>query len=66
MIEPRNLLPGEEQFERFWSAVQKRNMWQYDYRDDTGHLYSCVDASLDDCIARRRKWQELLRQDQTS
>lgn len=65
LYDPRDLLPGHEQFERYWSPVAGKNMWQYDYRDPKGHLYSCVAFSLEICLARRKKWQELLKQNGT-
>lgn len=58
MLNPKNLLPGEEQHEVFFSGVGRRRkkMVQYDYRAADGELFSCVRLSLEDCRRARDEW----------
>ena len=43
--------PGRENYTSF---TAKR--WQYDYRTESGELFSCVGESLDNCRAKRDLW----------
>ena len=58
MLNPKNLLPGEEQHEVFFAGVGRRRkkMVQYDYRAVNGELFSCVRLFLEDCRRARNKW----------
>lgn len=58
MLNPKNLLPGEEQQEVFFSGVGRRRkkMVQYDYRAADGELFSCVRLSLEACRRARNEW----------
>lgn len=55
-LNPRNLKPGEEQYESYRSNVAKRDKVQYDYRHFDGQLFSCVKNSLEECWDARDKW----------
>lgn len=54
--------PGTEKYERYRNPVARRKrsaspyLYQYDYRDTDGELFSCVAASLEQCRARRDAW----------
>lgn len=58
MMNPKNLLPGEEQYEVFFSGIGKgkKEMVQYDYRAADGELFSCIRLSLETCRVARDKW----------
>lgn len=58
MLNPKNLLPGEEQYEMFFSGVgrRKKKMVQYDYRAADGELFSCIRLTLKACRAARDEW----------
>ncbi len=58
MIDPRNIGPGEEQYEYYKDRINKRIYCQYDYRDHDGKLYSCVRPTLEACRAERDQWKE--------
>lgn len=47
---------GEEHYEYFWSAIQRRELCQYDYRTNDGELFSTVMSDLDACRATRDAW----------
>jgi len=47
---------GEERFEKFYSRILKRYLYQYDYRHPDGELFSCASKSLDECREKRDKW----------
>jgi hypothetical protein len=49
---------GQEQYEEYYSAVSRRNMVQYDYRDIGGELFGCVAPTLEKCREKRDKWIE--------
>ena len=46
---------GEEQYSEFKKGA--KTFIQYDYRTENGELFSCIDLSLENCRARRDKWQ---------
>ena len=46
MLNPKNLLPGEEQHEYYKDRVTRKRRCQYDYRAEDGTLFSCVRLSL--------------------
>lgn len=58
MLNPKNLLPEEEQHEVFFSGVGRRQkkMVQYDYRAADGELFSCIRLTLEACRAARDEW----------
>ena len=57
MLDPKNLVPGQEQYERFNSHIRK-NPWryQYDYRHPGGELFSCIKKTLAECRVARDEW----------
>jgi hypothetical protein len=42
-------LPGEENFETFYSNILHKDLVQYDYRHPNGKLYSVVAKDLETC-----------------
>lgn len=50
--------PGQEQYEKFKSRVNKKTYIQYDYRHTNGKLFSCVKPTLEACRVERDKWLE--------
>jgi hypothetical protein len=66
MLNPQNLLPGQEQFERFTKFKGFKNvagrrgaptlLYQYDYRDIDGKLFSVIRGTLEECRKSRDKW----------
>jgi hypothetical protein len=56
MLDPKNVKPGEEQYEYFTDRVTKKRRCQYDYRDDDGELFSCVRMTVEDCRRARNIW----------
>lgn len=52
-------LPGEEQWEAFTSAFNRRRYIQYDYRTPAGELFSCVVPDLETARQKRDKWLEV-------
>jgi hypothetical protein len=49
---------GQESYETYHSAIQKKDMVQYDFRTPEGKLFSTIAPSLEVCRARRDKWQK--------
>jgi hypothetical protein len=47
---------GQEQHERYYSAIFRDYRVQYDYRTPEGKLFSCVARSLEEARIRRDKW----------
>lgn len=49
--------PGEKTT-RVTAKIGRKTVkrWQYDYRTESGELFSCVGASLDSCRAKRDLW----------
>ena len=47
---------GQENFETF--TYRGRTLFQYDYRLQTGQLFSCVRDSLDKCRAALVEWMD--------
>lgn len=56
MLDPKDCLPGQEQYEEFYSPVAKKNLVQYDYRHTSGELFSCVAFTLEKCRLERDNW----------
>ena len=56
MLNPRNIGPGEEQYEFYVSKITKKYYCQYDYRDANGNLFSCVRPTLEECRKARNIW----------
>lgn len=47
---------GQENYETFFSSIMKRELVQYDYRTESGKLFSCVRNTLEECRELRDKW----------
>lgn len=47
--------PGRENYTSFTAKIGRKTVkrWQYDYRTESGELFSCVGESLDNCRAKR-------------
>ena len=58
MLDPKNLSPGQEQFEKYQSRVTNRQMVQYDYRHKDGQLFSCVAHTILQARRKRDCWLE--------
>lgn len=56
MLNPKNLLPGDEQHEYYKDRVLRKRRCQYDYRSTDGRLFSCVRPTLEACRAARDEW----------
>lgn len=62
MLDPKNIKPGEEQFEEFEpnshraGPFKNKSYVQYDYRTNDGVLFSCVAPTLEQCREKRDKW----------
>lgn len=51
---------GEERYEYFTPAFAQRTgkrYCRYDYRTESGELFSCVAPTLEKCRRRRDEWQ---------
>lgn len=58
MLNPKNLAPGQEQYEKYRDRVRRKSLVQYDYRAEDGKLFSCVRPTLEACRAARDTWEE--------
>lgn len=56
MLDPKTLLPGQEQSEEFYASANKKTYVQYDYRAENGKLFSCIKSTLEKCQAARDEW----------
>ena len=56
MLNPKNLLPGEEQHEYYKDRVTRKRRCQYDYRAADGEFFSCIRLTLEACRAARDEW----------
>lgn len=56
MLDPKNLLAGEEQHGYYTCRVTKKRRCQYDYRADDGCLFSCIRPNLQECRSARDEW----------
>ncbi len=57
MPNPKNLKPGEEQYEEiFLAPASKRKSIQYNYRHRDGELFSMVAPDLEEARFERLKW----------
>jgi hypothetical protein len=57
-LDPKNLLPGYEQYEDFFYAVTNQMKVQYDYRHPTNKkLFSCLANTLEEARRRRHQWE---------
>lgn len=52
--------PGEEQYEGYYSYIARGDRIQYDYRSQSGRLFSCIGKTLAECRNKRDKWLSLL------
>ena len=50
--------PTPENYTSFTAKIGRKTVkrWQYDYRTESGELFSCVGVSLDSCRAKRDLW----------
>ena len=50
--------PGRENYTSFTAKIGRKTVkrWQYDYRTESGELFSCAGVSLDSCRAKRDLW----------
>lgn len=50
--------PGRENYTSFTAKIGRKTVkrWQYDYRTESGELFSCIGESLDNCRAKRDLW----------
>lgn len=50
--------PGQENYTTFEAKVGRKQVErvQYDYRMESGELFSCIGSSLDSCRAKRDLW----------
>jgi len=48
VIKPQDLKPGQEQYIKFHSKIMRKSLYQYDYRDYNGKLYSGTGVTLAD------------------
>ena len=46
MIRPQDLKPGQDQYIKFYSRIMRKSLYQYDYRDYNGKLYSGTGVTL--------------------
>lgn len=48
-------IAGQEQYEKFTVGFgrRKRTAFQYDFRNESGELFSCVASSVEACRAKR-------------
>ena len=54
MLDPKNIGPGQEQYEKFTTMIRgAKSRYQYDYRHTDGELFSCVKPTLKECRAAR-------------
>lgn len=56
MMNPQLLKSDEEQFERFYSRVLRKDVLQYDYRSSDGKLFSCIAPDLPTARSSRDAW----------
>ncbi len=55
-MDARNLKPGHEQKEVFYSHFVKKRLIQYDYRHTNGDLFSCIAEDSQDAYDKRAAW----------
>ena len=57
--------PGRENYTSFTAKIGRKTVkrWQYDYRTESGELFSCVGVSLDSCRAKRDLWRSQKQKD---
>ncbi len=58
MLNPANLLNGNEQHESFTTKIGRNKIKrvQYDYRHTNGKLFTCVAKDLGSCQFKRDMW----------
>lgn len=49
---------GQEQYEDFYSFATDKTLVQYDYRHNTGELFTCIAPTLEAARAKRDQWLE--------
>lgn len=47
---------GQENYEKYYSNIDRKYYYQYDYRTEDGKLYSTVALTLEKCREKRDKW----------
>lgn len=65
MLDPNNLTPGNEEYEFFRTATNKRFV-EYNYRHSNGALFGTITPTLKRAQLRRDKWISRLLQRPTS
>jgi hypothetical protein len=48
---------GEEQYEIFYTP-RKKKMFQYDFRNESGELFSCIGLTLAECRQKKKDYFE--------
>ncbi len=56
MLNPGSLKNGQSHHEYFYSKIKRMKLCQYDYRSNTGKLFSCVGKSLEECVSKMERW----------
>lgn len=58
MLNPKSLMPDNEQHEVFFAGIgrKQKKMVQYDYRAEDGELFSCIRLTLGECRRARNDW----------
>lgn len=56
MLDPKELAPGEEQHEKYFSPALGKDAVQLDYRAINGRLFSCVALTLGKARAKKDAW----------
>lgn len=51
-----NIINGQENYEKYFSAIVKKNLYQYEYRHTDGELFSCIKSSLQLCREAKDIW----------
>ena len=52
-MDTKNLLPGKEQHEHYYSYAMRKNLVQYDYRATDGALFSTIAKTLEKAREKR-------------
>ena len=55
-MDTKNLLPGKEQHEHYYSYAMRKNLVQYDYRATDGALFSTIAKTLEKAREKRDIW----------
>jgi hypothetical protein len=49
---------GQENYEKFSTKIGRKRVirFQYDYRTESGKLFSCIGKTLEQCRSKRDEW----------